>query len=283
MNPSHSADRNVEGILHYMQRYFAAREQQVLRINPGLQGILQDMVWLHMEILRKVLHKTKSFSGEKYRVADILAGADDMKRRSLFSTGGEQNSIMDDIVERSDETGKASDQSIHDMRTLFRSIDSSLENVVQLIQHWMKWDLPDAADLHTFDEQIRRLSTLRSIQLNDDVRERYRVALGKPKEDSATDEEILTMELKRLDQVATRFSLRRQEDEPYQMIICRDGCDKLPADTPNAPGTGSDDPAASKPGEPYDYKMRQCETLARRAAEEHQAVEQKLGQEMAPS
>jgi len=264
-----SADRNVDGILSYMRQYLAAREQQVVRIKPELEGIIRDVVWLHLEILRKVLQRSKSFGGEKFRVADILTGADDTKRRALLSAGGEQNSIMDEIIDRTDDSSKAVDYSIHDMRTFFRSIDPSLENLVQLIQHWMKWDLPDAADLHGFDEEARRLTALRSIQLNDDVRSRYRQALGRPAETQLSDAEIFEFELRRLDVVAGRFCGRRQEEEPYQYIICRENCDDHT--TQNVAAEVGHD------AEPYNYKLRQCDDLGLRVAAEHRAVEQHLG------
>lgn len=269
-----SVDRNVDGILHYMRRYMAAREQQVLRINPRLSGLISDVVWLHLEILRTVLQKGKSFGGEKYRVADILTGADEAKRRALLSTSGDQNSIMDEIIERSEDTGKAGDQSIHDMRTLFRSIDPSLENLVQLIQHWIKWDLPDAADLHAFDEQIRRLHTLRNLQLNDEIRSRYRAALGKSQDANVTDAEIFDMELRRLDQIAARFCNRRLEDEPYELVICRGGCDdSLVSDTCGQPAIASG--GGEGDAEPYNYKLRQCDTINGKLAVERDMMREK--------
>jgi hypothetical protein len=147
------------------------------------------------------------------------------------------------------------------MRTFFRSIDPALENLVQLIQYWVKWDLPDAADLHTFDEQVRRLSALRGIQLTDDIKGRYRQALGKPVDVPVTDQEIFQMELRRLEQIGGRFCTRRTEDEPYQLIIRREDA-----------GTGEPGEA----GEPYNYKLRQCESVARRLEDERRATAAKI-------
>src|SRR5690606_39820195 len=99
-------------------------------------------------------------------------GSDDAKRKALLSVS-DQNSLMPEIVNRADEqTRRVAELAIHDMRTLFRAIDPSLENVVQLIQHWLAWDLADAADLHHFDEQVRRLETLRGLEMTDDIRAR---------------------------------------------------------------------------------------------------------------
>ncbi len=255
------ADRNVDGIVTHMRDYLDSREQQVVRMNPVLGNVIKDVAWIHLEILRNVLHKSKAFGGEKYRVADVLAGGDDAKRKALFSNSGDQNSIMDEIIERTDESGKkVTDHSIHDMRSFFRSIDPALENLVQLIQHWIKWDLPDAADQHGFDEQVRRLTALRGVQMTDDLRARYRQALGKTADETVSDLEIFQMEMRRLDQIAGRFCGRRSEDEPYQLIICRD----KPA------GENSD-------GDPYNYKLRQCETIARRLEDERAAIDARTG------
>ena len=253
-------DRHVDGILHYMRDYLTSREQQVVRMNPRIENVISDITWIHLEILKKVLRKGKSFGGEKYAVADVLSGGDDNKRKALFSSS-DQNSIMDEIVERDDAGAKNADQSIHDMRTLFRAIDPSLENLVQLIQHWVKWDLPDAADLHTFDEQVRRLTTLRNVQISDDIRGRYRMALGKPTDAPVTDDEILQMEMRRLEQIAGRFCVRRSEDQPYQLIIRREGQGE----------------ANVAEGEPFDYKLRQCDSVYSRLEEERQAMKTRLG------
>lgn len=249
------ADRNVDGILKHMREYLDSREQQVVRMNPAIENVIRDVAWIHLEILRKVLQKSKAFGGEKYRVADVLTGFDDTKRKALFSTAGDQNSIMDEIIERTDDTGKAADNNIHDMRTFFRAIDPSLENLVQLIQHWVKWDLPDASDLHSFDEQIRRLTALRGIEFNEDLRNRYRAAMGKTPDAAISEQEIFQMELHRLNQIAGRFCSRRNEEEPYQLILCRDETD------------------GQESADPYDYKLRQCETVTQRLATERQATE----------
>lgn len=276
-----SADRNVDGILSYMRQYVALRQAKVVEFNPRFGPVINDITWIHLEILRKVLEKAKVFGGEKYRVADILTGGDDARRRVLLSTTGEQNSIMDDIIERSDESGKGVDQSIHDMRSLFRCTDPSLERLVQLIQHWVKWDLPDAADLHAFDEQVRRLTALRNYQLNDEVRARYRQALGKGQDAAVSDSDIFEVELRRLDQIAGRFCGRRNEDEPHEWIISRLNLDEAREAVARqaAAETSPTDvmvQALKETSVPFNYKLRQCDTVGQRLAEEHRAVEEKL-------
>lgn len=237
---SSPVERNVDGILGYMQDYLHTREKQVLRMLSVSENVMSDIIWIHLEILRKVLMKSKSFGGEKFEVARILAGADEGKRRALFSSS-DQNSIMDELVERDDAGGKSGDLAIHDMRSLYRCVDARLEGLVQLIQHWVKWDLPDAADLHAFDEQLRRWTALHTVEITEEIRSRFRVAMGRAEGTTVTDEEIFAMESQRLNQVAGRFCARRQEEEPFEYIICR---------KPDSEGS-----------EPYNYKLRQCDEL----------------------
>ncbi len=262
-------DRNVDGILAYIRDYLEVRQQQAVRINPKLANVLQDIIWIQLENLRQVLMRLKAFGGEKFRVADVLAGADDGKRKALLSIS-DQNSLMPEIINRGDEqTRRVAELAIHDMRTLFRYIDPSLENVVQLIQHWLVWDLPDAADLHHFDEQGRRLETLRGLDLSDDIKARYRPALSKTTDQTVTDEEILGLELRRLELIAARFIGRRNEDEAYQMIIKR--CDE--ADGQHC---------KEADGQPYDYKRGQAEELRERYEKEKQKISER-GQRKAPT
>lgn len=248
-----TADRHVDGILDYMRDYLAAREQQVIRMNSRVENVIDDIIWIHLEILKHVLQKPKVFGGEKFRVADVLSGFDDQKRKALLSAS-DQNSILDELIDRNDETNnKKGADAIHDMRSYFRTIDPALESLTQLIQYWVKWDLPDASDLHSFDEQVRRLTALRGIQISDDIRNRYRQALGKPPEVSVSDDEIFQIEFKRLEQIAGRFCSRRSEHEPYQLIIRR-----------NEIAEGE----TKSYGDPYDYKLHQCESIAQRLEEE---------------
>lgn len=213
-------DRNTEGILRHIQDYLAVREQQASRINPRIAHVIHDVAWSQVENLRHTLQRIKVIGGEKFRVADILVGDDDQKRRALLSTS-DNNSLVPEIVNRADDQRRA-DLAIHDMRTLFRAIDPSLENVVQLIQHWILWDLPDAADLFHFDEQVRRLETLLGMEITEDLRNRYRMAMRRAPTDVLTDEEILQVEFKRLAIIGQRVLTRRTEEEAYQMIIRRD-------------------------------------------------------------
>lgn len=217
-----SQDRNVEGILHYMRDYLSVREQQAIRINPRIANIIDDLVWSQVANMKMVLEKQKGFGPERIRVADILVSEDELKRKALFSHS-DQNSIIFEIINKSDEQKRAmAELAIHNMRTLFRAMDPSLERIVELIQHWLLWDLPDASDLFHFDEQARRCSAICATTISQDLRARYRAAFHKRPEEAMTNSEIVNFELKRLEIILARFQQRRTEEEAYMMIIRRD-------------------------------------------------------------
>lgn len=217
------SNRNVDGIINRMSEYLIARKHQVVRLNPDVGKVIDDIVWMHLEILLHVLEKLKPFGGEKYKVADILSGSDDNKRRALLSVS-DQNSILDEIINRAEDHAKKSTDcgAISDMRTLFRAIDKPLENIVILIQHWMMWDLSDASDLHHFDTLVMRLQALLHGGLSEEIKGRYRPALAKRPDEAVADEDVLRFELRQMELLVNRFLNHRAEDEAYQMIIRRE-------------------------------------------------------------
>ncbi len=232
--------RNADGILSYMRIYMKEREIQAARLNSRLDSFIGDITWIQLQSLRLVLLKPKAFGGEKHQVADVLAGPDDLRRKAVLGTT-DQNSILYEIINRPDENSrKVSDTAIHDMRTYFRAVDPALENVVTLIQHWIVWDLPDASDLHYFDEQARRIDALCGMEISEELRNRYRPVLHKQPSESVTDEAVLNYELGRMESAVVRFRQRRAEDEPYQLILSR----------------GEDDSS-----EPIDFKGSQIDGL----------------------
>ncbi|MBX7245829.1 MAG: hypothetical protein K1X53_10040 [Candidatus Sumerlaeaceae bacterium] len=216
-------DRTLEGILGHLRSYLSLREQQAIRINPRVANVIDDIAWTQLTNLRMVMEKTRAFGPERLRVADILASDDENKRRSLFHHS-DQNSILFEVMNRADDQGKrkVSEWPIHDMRTLFKALDPSLEMIVELIQHWLLWDLPDAADAFVFDEQIARCGYLRSHDLPEEFLGQYRLILGKKADDPVSASEVLQFELARLDRILNHFLARRAEEESFQMIIKRD-------------------------------------------------------------
>lgn len=215
-------DRTIDGILSHLRDYLTIRGQQAIRVNAKIDKVIPYIVWQELETLRLILQKQRMFGPDRIRVADILAGDDEHKKRGLFSHS-DQNSIIFEIVNKTDEQQKrVAEMEIHDMRTLFRAIDPSLERIVQLIQHWVLWDLADAALLFHFDEQKQRCAQLRSSEMDDELRAKYRKTLHKPTDEPVSTSEVLQYEANRLATIAQTFAARRAEEDAYVMIIRRD-------------------------------------------------------------
>ncbi|PKO19369.1 hypothetical protein CVU37_04035 [candidate division BRC1 bacterium HGW-BRC1-1] len=222
VEPSNHDDA-VEGVLHYLSDYIATRGRQASRMHPPIAMVIGEIVWMQMAHMRQVLEKLKTFAPDRVRVADALTGVDDTRRRAILSHT-DQNAVVYEIIDRQDQakSSRVVDMAIHDTRTLFRSLNPSLETVVQLVQHWSYWDLSDAADLFHFDKNVRRISAIQAISISDDMRKKYRAAMRLRSDDPFTDDDIFKFELTLMNQIVTRFVQKRKEEEAYVTIICRD-------------------------------------------------------------
>jgi hypothetical protein len=213
---------SVEGTLYYLRDYLSVRAQAAGRMNPRIANVVEDIVWVQLEHMNRLLDKQKMFGPDRVKVADALTQEDENRRKAILSHT-DQNAVVYEIINRAEQQkGRVVDMPIHDMRTLFHSLEPTLESLVQLVQHWSFWDLPDAADLYHFEKNCRRVNALLHQPIGDDIRARYRAALHKRDTDSLTDEDIIRLELRLLEQIVQRVVQRRAEDEPYQMIIRRD-------------------------------------------------------------
>ncbi len=256
---SHEAAARVdstEGILFHLRDYLHVRAVAAGRMNPRIANVVEDIVWVQLEQMRAVLDKAKSYGPERVRTSDVLTGEDETRRKAVLSHT-DQNAVVYEVINRPDQQqGRVMEMAIHDTRTLFRALDPSLEFIVQLVQHWSYWDLPDAADLHHFEMNARRLRALTSVPISEDLRHRYLAALHKKADDVLTDEDIVKLELHLLENIMGRFSQRRAEEEAYMMIIQRDPI----------PGEGTEKAL----GAPYDYKKKQVRQMAELFAREQE-------------
>ena len=224
MTPEATAhDDAVQGTLFHLRDYLTVRARQAARMNPQIANVVEDIVWTQMIHLRQVLEKLKTFGPERVRVADGLTGDDETRRKALLSHT-DQNAVVYEVIDRADQqkSGRVVDMAIHDTRTLFHALNPSLEFIVQLVQHWSYWDLPDAADLYHFDRNARRLAALSAATITDEIRSRYRMAMRLSHDQEMTDNDMVKHELRLLDAVVQRFAQRRSEEEAYVTIIRRD-------------------------------------------------------------
>jgi hypothetical protein len=213
---------SVEGILYYLRDYLSVRAQAAGRMNPRIANVVEDIVWVQLQHMRQLLEKQKMFGPDRVRVGDALTQEDENRRKAILSHT-DQNAVVYEIINRAEQQkGRVVDMPIHDMRTLFHALEPSLENLVQLVQHWSFWDLPDAADLFHSEKNCRRVNALLQHPITDAIRARYRSALHKRDSESLTDEDIIELELRLLEQIVQRVVARRGEEEPFQMIIRRD-------------------------------------------------------------
>ena len=215
-------DKNVDGIMQNIRKYMSLREQQACRINPALVGMITDIVWMQMENLQKVLRGFKSYGPEKFRVADVMAGWDDVRKREFFQPAG-QNSILHEISPQDDVNKKHSvaEEAIHDLKTLFKALNPAVESVVGLIESWIMWDLQDASDCFNFEEQLKKVELIRTHEIPPEIVRQYASEMKKMDGEDPTLAEIYMYEINRLRHVLNRFMTRRVENKPFQMLIGR--------------------------------------------------------------
>jgi hypothetical protein len=214
--------KRVDGIIAIVKDYLDVRFTHARRVNPRISHIYADVMWQQLATLRLVLTGGKSFGPVKYLVADILCSDDEPKRKALFNPV-DQNSIMNEIVdvEEQKRDQRAGTLEIKDMRTMYKALDPSLEMVVELIQTWIWWDLPDAADLYNFDQQYQRIMTLHSRELTDQITGYYHKLFRRPGKE-VTKQEVIDYEFKKLTAILDRCVIRRQTEAGYQIIIKRE-------------------------------------------------------------
>lgn len=214
--------KRIDGIMAIVKDYLDVRFTHARRVNPRIGHIYADVMWQQLATLRLLLRGAKAFGPVKYMVADILCSDDDQKRKALFNPV-DQNSIMNEIVDVEEEKRdqRAGTLEIKDMRTMYKALDPSLEMVVELIQTWIWWDLPDAADVLNFDQQYQRIMSLQSREITDQIIDYYHKIFRRPATE-VTRQEILDYEFKKLTAILDRLVGRRQIEGGYQIIIKRE-------------------------------------------------------------
>lgn len=225
MQISPMQQKRIEGILKYVRFFMDKRSEHACRINPAIGPIYTDLSWQQLETLRHILSENKGYGPDRIMVADILASEDEPKKRALFSPV-DQNSILKEVVASADDARAQSTKrtagiiNINDIQTFYTTLNPILKNVVELLQTWIWWDLPDAADLFCLDQQIHRLNVLATHEIDQKVIEHYRTVLNRPKGDISRSE-ILQHEVQVLSSILGRLHVRLANEQPYQVIMAR--------------------------------------------------------------
>ncbi len=213
--------RAVEAILRKVQDYLDMRYEQVRRLNPKLESIWEDVCWQQMTSLHLSLSNDKSFGPVRCHVGETLLG-DDLRKAGEFFIPTAQVNVLGEIVEEreADTARTAGILEIHDMRSMFRAIDPSLERLVTLVQTYIWWDLPDAADLARFDKKEAIIKAISRDGISPEAAAAYREPLGLVKD--PTKEQVLEYEGKILQKTVGSFNFRRGGEPGYRIIVARE-------------------------------------------------------------
>lgn len=216
-------EKRVEGIAAIVKEFMDARFEHALRINPHIGPPYADLSWQQLVTLRQILAEDKAFGPVRFRVCDILASDDEAKKQALFSPT-DQNSIMNEILNLSDQVKetRAGILNIRDIKTFYTALDPSLSRIVELIQTWIWWDLPDAADIFSFEQEYQRILKLAKQPLTDKIIDFYRKAMKRTTEAEITLKDILEYEINKLEHIVKRLKQRNEAEPGYQMILKRD-------------------------------------------------------------
>ncbi|MCB2155904.1 hypothetical protein KQI84_13560 [bacterium] len=211
----------VDTIVRHMQEYMDMRFAQSCRVNPRFEQIWPDLAWQQMRQLRNTLENKKAWGPTRFCIGALLASDDYARIHDIFNPT-HQSSIQVEIVEQQEDTSKgrrAEVLEIHDFRTLYSNIDKAVATIAMVMQIFLWWDLPDAADLARFDLKMERLRKLEQ-GISDEMRSSY-AEIMKDLDHVPTDDDILTFELRLLKKAVDRFVGRRENEPGYKVIIAR--------------------------------------------------------------
>jgi hypothetical protein len=217
--------QRVAGILQYLNDLLDKRFVQANRVSPRIATVEGDIRWHQIETMRQILESSKGFGPVKIVVGDILASADEEKKRDLFNPTN-QVSIMNQVIPSDEEAHGAKKTAgqleIRNVKTYYKALDPSLEKVLLLLQTWIWWDLRDASDLYRFEMQEQRLQNLKSHEFNAAMVEFYRKEMNiRPGVEVAKDDAI-KFEMARTKEIVDLFEHRRAEEQGHEMILVRE-------------------------------------------------------------
>lgn len=215
--------KRVEGIVAIVKEFLDARFEHAIRINPNIANVYADLSWQQLVTLKQILSETKAFGPVRFYVCDILSSDDEHKKRALFSPT-DQNSIMNEIINLAEDRSETTSGTlnIRNIRTFYKALDPSLEQIVELIQTWIWWDLPDSADMFAFEQEYQRILKLAKQPLSDKIIDYYRKLMKWASDKELTKKDILEYEVQKLSKIVQNLGRRIAEEPGYKMILKRD-------------------------------------------------------------
>jgi hypothetical protein len=229
MDQADRLQERVEGILRYLNDILDKRFTQARRVNPKVATVEADIRWHQMQTMRDVLKFPKGFGPLRLFVADILASGDEAKKRDLFDPVN-QVSIMNEIVpvEEQLKDRRAGQMEIRDVRTFYKALDPSLEKILQLLQTWIWWDLPDAVELYRLEAQEQKFESLRTCEVDKALQDRYRKEMGEKPGIEISREKILRFELQRTRDILDHLDRRLKAERGHEMVLVTEERDGTP-------------------------------------------------------
>ena len=222
--------KKIEGIIKYLMKYLHYRSNHLVRCCPKLKTAMSDVKWHTMDRMTEVLTMRKMYGTDRIMIVDAITGDNDSIKRAVLSPVG-QYSIISDVIERKAATTEVgSGVTITDIKELYKFIDSSYENLIELIQSWFWWDLKDAVDNYLLDTYLERISKLQNIELTPPICDAYRKILNKGAEETITKAEIINYEFQKICELFKSLQKKRSEEHSFQKILARDPFNRLEID-----------------------------------------------------
>ncbi|MBI3734963.1 hypothetical protein HY256_00415 [Candidatus Sumerlaeota bacterium] len=224
-------EKNVNGILRYLNQYLELRFSHASRLNPKFRAVGADLKWHEMKAVGRVLRKSKPFGEHRFCVADVLVSFDSERKRGLYNPKN-QTQILNEIVTVVDEKNQVQSGllKIRDLRALYQTIDPFLLSIIELIQTWIWWDLQDAADMFHFDLQCERIYNLLRSQWTEAMANYYAHEMNRKPELGLEKQDVLDFEYYRTEDLVHSLARRREDQPDYQEIIARAGGDDTQSD-----------------------------------------------------
>lgn len=227
--PRTQSEQNVALVLKYLKQFMDLRFAHARRLNSKFKGVEADLKWHELECVKQVLARQKPLGEARVTPADLIVGFDGEKKRAVFMPKG-QLSILNEIITKEDSSlSKGGGDGIRDMSSFYKAVDPFLKGVVDIMQAWVWWDLPDAADMALIEMQFDKLRKLPRMQFNEQIAAYYKNDIKEPSMQA-----IVDLEFYRTEDVVVPMVRRREGEENYQAIIAREseggGAATAPAD-----------------------------------------------------
>ncbi len=230
MEVSSAQIKKIEGVVKYLAKYLHYRSSHLVRCCPKIKTAISDVRWHAMDRIRELFAAIKMFGTDRYMIIDVLTGENDHFKRGLYNPQS-QYSILADIIDRQAATTEVgSGVTITNIQQLYKFIDHTYDNLIELIQTWFWWDLRDAVENYLLDTYLERMNKLKNIDPTQPVIDAYKKVLNKTPDETVTKEEILQYEGQKILTLFKSMKRKRSGEASFQKILARDPFNRLEID-----------------------------------------------------